>query len=178
MKTCFVGHSWNQPRKKPLRGFVFIYPFSAHHPLDRFYIQMQNTSAFVLRIQSDFGLIYRTNPEKFSLLPNFIFVIASHSKQKTCKPLSFSKSLAMIVQSTVIFKGSSETTKLWPNMLLAGSFVLFSAEYNSQTHNYFFLQDIRELCVHQAAPDSTWAKWGSVVTKGVTQMYQTGLDSL
>lgn len=158
MKTCFVGHSWNQPRKKPLRGFVFIYPFSAHHPLDRFYIQMQNTSAFVLRIRSDFGLIYRINPEKSNLLPNFIFLIAAHSKQKTSSPPSFSKSLAVIVQPAVIFKGSSETTKLWPNTLLAASLVLFSAECNSQTHKmfFFFTRCQRTLC----SPGCSWQYMG------------------
>lgn len=169
MKTCFVGHSWNQPRKKPLRGFVFIYPFSAHHPLDRFYIQMQNTSAFVLRIQSDFGLIYRTNPEKSNLLPNFIFPIAAHSKRKISNPPTFSKSLAIIVQPTVIIKGSSETTKLWPNTLLAGSLVLFSVEHSSQTLKmlfFFFSQDVRELSVftrllltvHGQSKDLWWQK--------------------
>lgn len=139
---------------------------------------MQNICAFVLRIQSDFGLIYRTNPEKSNLLPNFIFLTAARSKQKTFNPPSFSKSLAIIVQPTVIFKGPSETTKLWPNMLLVRSLVLFSVECSSQTHKMFeifFLQDVRELSVHQAAPDSTRAKWGSVVTKVATHMYQTCL---
>lgn len=182
MKTCFVGHSWNQPRKKPLRGFVFIYPFSPHHPLDRFYIQMQNISAFVLRIQSDFGLIYRTILRN----PTFCQILFSDSctqYTENSKPPRFSKSLVMIVQLTVISIGPWETTKLWPNRLLTGLLSLFSTEHISQTCKMFFLQDVSEVCAPQAAPAYTRATQGSVVTKlllsglTITQSYVPGRPS-